>query len=232
MCNRAFILVLIAAICGAAFVRVRSIAHPRGARLGSEPRSVAHDVGAAMRRITGTDAVGVKPWVGDDVAFRNAHADRQWIVGRSDRPATSESDAMGSARADAARQLAAIVRSRVHGWIGDPRWLQARVEADVEGGRLDADTFVERFDRPYGTVYSGAVLLDASADRIEPVVRAARAELAARHRRAGMHAALAGTLLIFTWIGYALLNSVTRGYLTTRLRAIAAAVTIGILILA
>jgi hypothetical protein len=232
MCNRAFILVLIVAICGAAFVRVRSLAHGRGSRLSGEPLAAVHDVGAAMRQITGTDAAGVKPWVIDDVAFRNAHPDRQWIVGRSERPATSESDAMASARADAARRLAAVVRSRVHGWIGDPRWLQSRVGADVDSGRLDADTFVERFDRPYGTVYSGAVLLDASADRIEPVTQSARRELAARHRRAGMHAAIAGALLIFTWIGYALLNSVTRGYLTTRLRAIAAAVTIGILILA
>jgi hypothetical protein len=185
-----------------------------------------------MRQITGTRPAGARPWVIDDVAFRNGHAGRQWIVGRSVTPATSELEAMESAHADAARQLYPVVQSRVHGWVGEQRWMRSRVEAEVDTGRLDSDTFIERFDRPYGTVYAGAVLVDASADRIEPVVRSATSELSARRRHAGLHMTIAGALLIATWIAYALLNAVTRGYLSMRLRVTAAAITVGVLLLA
>jgi hypothetical protein len=231
MCKRAFILVLVVAIIGIAFLRFRSIARSRVERLPHQPHPVSHDVGAAMRQITGTDPASVKPWVIDAIAYRNAHVDRQWIVGRSDRPATSEAEAMESARADAARQLYPIVQSRLSGWRIDQRWVQSRIDAEVGDGQLDSDTFVEQFDRPYGKVYAGAVLVDASADRIEPVIRSARHELAARHRRAGIHMAVAGVLLIVTWLAYALLNSVTRGYATMRLRVIAVVITLGVLLL-
>ncbi|HEY2588899.1 MAG TPA: hypothetical protein VGI81_24360 [Tepidisphaeraceae bacterium] len=234
MCKRAFILILVVAIGAVVFVRVRSIARSRTARLVRGPHPASTDVGAAMRRITGTDPVSVKPWVIDDVAFRNAYAGRQWIVGRSDQPATTGLEAIASARADAARQLYPILRSRVREWPRDQRWLQARVEADVDAGRLDSDTFVERFDRPYGTVYAGAVLVDASADHLQPVIHRAATELRVRHRRAGALMALAGALLIVTWLAYALLNSVTRGYITARLRVmagIATIVSVGILLL-
>ena len=232
MCKRAVILVVIVAILGVAFVRLRSIARSHTARLPHAPRSVSHDVGAAMRQLTGADPASVKPWVADDLAFRNAHADRQWIVGRSGQPATSESEAIELAHADAARQVYPIVRSRLNGWRIDQRWLESRVEADANEGRLDSDTFVERFDRPYGAVYAGSVLVDASAEHLDPVVHQAARELGMRHRRAGIHMALAGALLIVTWLAYAVLNSVTRGYLTTRLRVIAGIATVGILLLA
>lgn len=231
MCKRAFILVLVVAILGVAFIRLRLIARSREALLPHQPHAVSHDVGAAMRQITGTDPAGVKPWVIDAIAYRNGHADRQWIVGRSDRPATSEAEAMESAHADAVRQLYPIIRSRLNGWRIDQRWVQSCVDAEVGDGQLDSDTFVEEFDRPYGKVYAGAVLVDASADRIEPVIRAARHELAARHRRAGIHMAIAGVLLIVTWLAYALLNSLTRGYATTRLRVVALIITAGVLLI-
>lgn len=233
MCKRAFILILILVIGGAVFVRLRSIVHTRQVRVvqrWQQPDS--HDVGAALRRITDTNPADAKLWVIDDLAFRNAHPDRQWVIGRSDRPATSEMEAAESARADAARQLYPVVVSRLHAWRSDQAWLRDRIDEAVRAGRFDSDAFVERFDRPYGSVYAGSVLLDASADRIAPFARDAARELAARHRRVGIRMALAGALLIATWLACALLNSLTRGYFTTRLGVIAAAITVGIVLLA
>lgn len=233
MCKRAFILILILVIGGAVFVRLHSIANRHRARVvGRQPQPASRDVGAAMRQITNGNPASAKLWVIDDLAFRNARPDRQWIIGRSDRPATSDMEAAESARADAARQLYPIVVSRLHAWRSDQAWLRDRVNEAVRAGRFDSDAFVERFDRPYGSVYAGSVLLDASADRIAPFARDAARELAARHRHVGIRMALAGALLIATWLACALLNSLTRGYFTTRLGVIAAAITVGILLLA
>jgi hypothetical protein len=191
----------------------------------------AADFGSAMRAIAGASAQSAKPWVLDPVAFRNAHGNRSWIIGRSDRPAMSDSEAIELAHADAARQLSSVMMSRVNAWPGDRRWLESRIDSQVASGRLDADTCLERFDRPYGSVYAGSVLLDVSADRMESVIRDAKFELTARHRKAALRVAIAGALLTFTWLGYALLNSITRGYVTGRLRWIAAAIAIGILLM-
>ena len=185
---------------------------------------------AALFRVTKPESV--KPWALDEVAFGNAHGDRSWIIGRSDQPAMSDSEAIESAHADAARALYPVMSSRVQAWPGDRRWLESRIDSQVCAGRLDADASVERFDRPYGSVYAASVLLDASADRMDPLLREVQLGLMARHRQAGVHVAIAGGLLTLTWLGYALLNSITRGYVTARLRWIAAAMTIGVLLLA
>lgn len=233
MWTRGYILILMAAICGVAVARVISIVHARGDRIEDhQPTLGSGDFGSAMRQIAGGDAVAAKPWVLDEAAFRNAHGERSWIIGRCERPAISDSEAIQLAHADAARQLYSDLNSRLNAWPGDRRWLESRIDSQVASGRLDADTSVERFNRPYGSVYAGSVLLDVSADRIEPVVHDAQFKLAVRHRKAALHVAIAGALLVFTWLGYALLNSITRGYVTGRLRWIAAALTVGVLLLA
>lgn len=233
MWKRAYNIILIAAIGGALLVRLGLIVH-RAAQRPVEYRATSdsRDVGAALRQIAGSSPQSSKPWVLDEVQFRNAHADRPWIIGRSERPALSDSEAVELAHADAAGQLVPLIRLRVNPWPGDGRWLAGQIDAAIRAGRLDTDRCVERFDRPYAPVYAGSVLIDASAGKVEPIVREIRAGLAVRHQSLGIRLALAGMVLIVTWLAYALSNSVTRGYVTTRLRSIAAAVTIGVLLLA
>lgn len=231
MPKRGYILILILVVCGIAVARIVSIAHSRAHRIRDHrSTSSSGDFGSAMRQIAGASAQSAKPWTLDEIAFRNVHGDRSWIIGRSDGPAMSEAEAIQLAHADAARQLLPIVISRANAWPGDRRLLESRIDSEVDAGKLDADTCIERFDRPYGSVYAGSVLLDISADRMEPVIRDARFELTARHRKAGLRVAIAGALLTFTWLSYALLNSITRGYVTARLRWIAVAIAISILL--
>ena len=233
MAKRGYILILILAVCGVAVARVIFIVHSRADRNHVHgQQSNSPDFGSRMRQIAGADPASVKPWARDELAFRNAHGDRFWIIGRSDRPAMSDSEAIESAHADAARALYPVIRSRMRAWPGDRRWLEARIDSQVGSGRFDADTCIERFDRPYGSVYAASVLLNASGDRMESLLHETQLELMARHRQAGIHIAIAGALLMFTWLGYVLLNSITRGYVTARLRWIAAAMTIGVLLLA
>lgn len=233
MAKRGYILILILAVCGVAVARVIFIVHSHADR-NHAPGQASNfaDFGSAMRQIAGANPATVKPWARDEPAFRNGHGDRFWIIGRSDRPAMSDSEAIESAHAHAARALYPVIRSRMQAWPGDRRWLEARIDSQVCAGRFDADTCIERFDRPYGSVYAASVLLDASADRMEAPLREMQLELMARHRQAGIHIAIAGTMLILTWLGYALLNSITRGYVTARLRWAAAAMTVGVLLLA
>lgn len=233
MAKRGYILILALAVCGVAMARAISIVHSRADRIHEHGRaSGSKDFGSKMRQIAGANPASVKPWALDEVAFRNAHGNRSWIIGRSDKPAMSDSEAIESAHADATRALYPVIRSRVQAWPGDRRWLEWRIDSQVSAGRLDADTNIERFDRPYGSVYAASVLLDASADRLDPLAREMQLGLMARHRQAGIHLAIAGGLLTLTWLGYALLNSITRGYVTARLRWIAAGITVGVLLLA
>lgn len=233
MCKTLYIPMLVIAVGAAVVIRLAFLVHSHAGRWterGSNPPG--RDVGAAMREITGASPDSVKPWVLDEHAFRTAHGGRSWIVGRSERPALSDSEAIDSAREDAARQLYPIVRGRVNERPGDRRWLAAQIEAEARSGRLDSDSCLERFDRPYGTIYCGSVLVDTSTSALGPVVRDIRVGLSARHRRAGVRMALAGMVLIVTWVFYGVSNSITRGYVTTRLRVIATAITVGVLLLA
>ena len=233
MARRASILVLILAIGGAAVARVISVMHFHADGFHTHGRaSNAGDFGSAMRQISGTNSASAKPWALDELAFRNAHGGRTWVIGRSNRPAMSDEEAIESAHLDAARALYPVIRSRLQAWPGDRQWLESRIEAQINAGRLDADTCVERFDRPYGSVYAASVLLDASADRMDAPLRELQFALMTRHRWAGIHIAIAGAMLILIWLGYALLNSITRGYVTARLRWIAAGITVGVLLLA
>lgn len=232
MPKRPFILILAVAIIGALVARVAILVHSHSTRTVAHYRPPAvRDTAAVMRKIAGENPRGLQPWVLDEAAFRVAHPDRTWIVGRSDRPAVSEAEAMDSAHADLARRLFPVFRLSAKVWPGDSQWLQSQLEAQAGAGRLDSETCVECFERPYGRIYAASILADASMDRIGPMVDQVRIGLAARHRRAAIHLMTAGILLLATWAGYALWNSVTRGYVTTRLRWIAALITMGILLL-
>jgi hypothetical protein len=231
MCKTVYIPMLVVAVGAAVLLRLAFLLHSHAGQWTARgPNPTAPDVGAAMRQITGASPQSVKPWVLDEHVFRAAHGGT-WIVGRSERPAVSDSEAINLAHDDAARQLYPIIHSRVNAWPGERRWLEAQIEVEARSGRIDSDVCLERFDRPYGAIYCGSVLVDTSASALQAVVRDIRSGLSARHRRAGLRMALAGIVLIVTWVFYGVSNSMTRGYLTTRLRLIAATITVGVLLL-
>jgi len=181
------------------------------------------DAAAALRSLSGA-ARPTKPWIADFAGFSASHPGR-WIVGRCARPCLSQAEAEESARSDAARAVYAIVANRLGPRHGDEQWLARRVLADVRAGELASDDLAERFDRPYGTVWTETVLLDASPAKLDTLVDRYRGELGAR--RVWMTAVQFGAaaLTLSVWIAYLLLNMITRGYFTLRLRLLAATIT-------
>jgi hypothetical protein len=183
----------------------------------------APDAAAALRSLSGA-ARPTKPWIDDFTGFSASHPGR-WIVGRCSRPCLSQSEADQSARTDAARDVYAAVVNRMAPRHGDEQWLARRVLADVRAGELASDDLAERFDRPYGTVWTETVLLDASQAKLDTLVDRYRGDLAVR--RVWMTAVQFGAvaLTLSVWIAYLLLNMITKGYFTLRLRLLAATIT-------
>lgn len=192
-----------------------------------EPRAGSDeptDVAAQLRKLTGATVPQDKLWAQQFGQFVNAHPGRQWIVGRCDRPGLSELEAAQSARTDAADQLYPLVLRRMPAGRLDRQWIRDRVRQEVIDGRLDADRCAEQFNRPYGTVWAESVLLDVSPDRIDPLAQRYSHELHTRRAQIGRHAFFAAVLVLITGLGYVLLNHITRGYFSTRLRIAATAI--------
>jgi hypothetical protein len=164
-----------------------------------------------------------KQWIDDFAAFRINHPGH-WIVGRSPDPCLSEDEAQRMARANAAQAVWALVPARLRN-SEDADALKRSLTATIAAGDLQADCLAERFDRPYGAIWTESVLLDASPQKMDSFL--AGHERAWRKRQHLLAAMRAGALILvaIAWLMYIFLNAVTKGYFTTPLRLGAAAVT-------
>lgn len=198
----------------------------------SPPGYEAPDVAAAMRSLDGkkNSASDSKPWADDFAKFVSDHPDRQWIVGRS-TPCLTEAEAAASAHDDAARKIVPRVLRQVAHSDRDVRWLSELVSQDVRTGRLDADRLASRFGRPYGEIWAESILLDVSPQKLQPKVRQYQVHLneyeiqsKAQQLRFQRRLGLAGIVIFISCLLYVLLNAVTKGYFTFRLRVAAAAI--------
>ena len=222
MARRVLMTLLLLILIGAAgFSSARALIGSMPAVKSSEA-DAAPDIAAALRTVQGTPASPSGQWESAFADFVNSHPGRQWVVGRCDRPAISESEAADFAHRDAARQLEPLICRALNLRRRDQAWLKEKLRQDVRSGRLDDDHFAERFERPYGTVWTESVLLDVSPDRVDPLIGRYRGELNARQVRRGRRLGIAAILALATAGGYWMANAVTRGYFTGRLRLIAA----------
>jgi len=172
-----------------------------------------------------------KGWATRFVDFVNEHPGRQWVVGTCDRPCLSEAEAASSAREDAARKVYSVVARRVNARGSDAGVLRGLVWNDVQNSRLEADRFAEQFSRPYGKVWTESVLLDVSPDRVQRVVDEYRQQINVRHLQERRRAGVGGFVIEATALLYLVLNSLTRGYFTFRLRLVAMIIVGAVLIL-
>lgn len=198
-----------------------------------QPDDADRDVAAVLRGMSpsGQPAPEDKLWVTRFAAFVNAHAGRQWVVGRSQAPCLSEAEAAQQARINAAAKVFAIVAERLNARRFDAEWLRDQVAHDIRDGRLDADRCAEQFARPYGQVWTESVLLDVSSDRLDPLVRRYTAELQSRHNRHVGRTFAAIAIAGVLWTASLLINTLTRGYFTTRLCLAAGVLTIAVVAL-
>jgi hypothetical protein len=171
------------------------------------------NVAAADRAETST----TKRWAVDLPAFLNEQPGR-WVVGRSDQPALSADEAQTLARRDAARALAADVSARLTRPVGRRDGLAARV-AEALGRRDDCivDRQIDSTERPYGTIWRAAVLVDASPAKIDALARQIDQQARRQHGRVvgGTLASCALTALAGGF--YVFANWLTRGFFRGRL---------------
>lgn len=206
----------LAASAGAAAAEVR---FPRGVTVAASPSVVMNGVDA----VTQVDIP--KQWVDDFPAFVNASGGgKGWIVAKSAQPCLTAEEASQAALMEAHRRLIGRVEAQV-GRSPDGSalvWLTRRISQELNTGELVVDRSVSRVHRPYADVWSEAILVDASSQRLAPIVRDYAAWQRERDAgRRGTFASVAGMSVAVLLI-YAGLNAFTKGYFRGRLRAGAA----------
>jgi (2Fe-2S) ferredoxin len=174
-----------------------------------------------------------KPWVSNFAGFL-ARTPGHWLVAHSDsdRPATSPAEAAEQARGAAVDQVTPMVMARMRNVRRyDAGSVRRIVERHLAGDRLVRDRFPQKFERPYGSLYREALLIDSSDEQLDPLARTVRASLdAERQSRLGGLASAAAVLLV-TYALYRFANAFTRGYFTWSLRTAAAVVAAGAVVL-
>lgn len=187
------------------------------------------DIAAALRSLS--PAAGpTKPWVTDPDQFARDNPG-SWVIGKSSSPCLTEAQAAKEAHDDAMRQVSADLSNTLDGYGRDADWIGSKVMADVEAGKLEVDRAAEPFVRPYGTIWTESVLLDVSQQRLGQLIHRYTQELAAHRRHVAWLRGGAAIMAGSGWAAYWVLNIVTLGYFTTRLRLAATAMTVAAIVL-
>lgn len=191
---------------------------PRVARFENiEPIPSTHDAAVTLREMTHAPTPE-KSWVtgGDQSDF-----DTRLIVGHTRKPAVNEAEALREARKDVENRVAATIGEALRPDSFDSHVLRVRIAADVAAGRFEVDRFAEKFDRPYGQVWTEAVLVDLSPDKLNPALDRYRQDLQHNRNQVRSHWVGLAAITLLVLFGYTLSNAITRGYFTGRLRMMA-----------
>ncbi|MDP9175479.1 MAG: hypothetical protein M3O30_16680 [Planctomycetota bacterium] len=196
-------------------------------KVSNEVIQATPDAAIALRSLNQSTTQPVpspKPWA-NAVEGISSMPPGKWIVGRCSQAGLSQAEAHLMAQTDAVNVLFPVVEETIEAKGSDAGWLHHRLLADVEQGALQSDSLVEQFQRPYATLWTESLLLDASPEKLAPYVQKYARELRARQARTLIFRTAAAGLIALSWFTYLLLNSITRGYFTTRLRFAAAMIT-------
>jgi hypothetical protein len=174
-----------------------------------------------------------RTWISDFGAFANAHPRQTWIVARSRHACITPAEARAGAESDAAGMLADLVRQQIlpserltiGSWRSEPP-----VVRSISVHDFVADRFLQHFHRPYGELWSEAILLDVSEQRLSPLVNERRAALGRHDARASRTVIGVTVVLAAILLAYLLLNTITKSYFSGRLRA-GAVVAVAVLLL-
>ncbi|MGE5609544.1 MAG: hypothetical protein ACM359_09845 [Bacillota bacterium] len=168
-----------------------------------------------------------KPWVDSFAEFANRRPGvERWVVGQSQQSCTSPAEATEDAMRQAVENVSGLLRTRLAGMgrptLGvDEGWLAARIQSELERGGLIRDRFVQRYERPYGSLWREAVLVDVSESRINHLAAGVLDALRVRHTTWLNTAVSVLGLLVVIYLLYLLVNAVTKGYFVWRLRTAA-----------
>lgn len=167
--------------------------------------------------------------------FQNRAVDKPWVEQRAAREAvvadpgllgSSPDQALLLAIDKAAEQVDPVLRRDFAGrsYLSSTESRQEILRA-LQGGDLIRDRFTQQFNRPYGTVWRTALLVDTSSDAVGPIVQKFNALAKAKEREACAERE-ALRRRIFSGVGlvalisviYLFLNAATKGYYVWSLR--------------
>jgi hypothetical protein len=190
----------------------------------------AVDLRTAFQSLGGDSHVQAttKPWVDDLAGYEQAHAGR-WIIGQSKRACVSQSEAIAAARDDAANKIGNLIQTpdlppEKHDWI------VRRIAADVRKGQMQTDSAAEQFDRPYGTIWVGSVLVDASPEHLKPLILQYGIDANERMLMVSAIRLAAIGIMAMAWLAYFPINFATKGFFARRLRFSATAITAAVVL--
>jgi hypothetical protein len=163
-----------------------------------------------------------KPWADDPASFLNTTGTRNWVVGRSTGPCLSSKEAMQEACADASQQLVNLLGDQLPA-DADWHWLQHRLTSELSSGRLIEDRAVAVEHKPYGDIWSAAVLVDGSSGQLHRLAAEYSRILGDRRVTRSRQLLSVAGLWMAVLATYALLNWLTKGYFRGRLRLTSAA---------
>lgn len=113
-----------------------------------------------------------KPWVNDWPSFAENQSNTSWTVGRSSRVCVTQAEAEENACDDAARQIIPLLKpGYAQGLSYDAIRLMIRNQLRTS---VAAERFVQRIDKPYGSIWQSAVLVsnvDGSIDILAGNIR-------------------------------------------------------------
>lgn len=220
---------------GAVFIRVVDREEPQSQ---VRPNSYEGSRGTLELRVEGQHGstmvatrYDTRPWLSDFDGFINAHPQQNWMVTRSRQICTSPSEARAESEAAALigglvrRQIPPVERFHIGPTRSDPIESPA-----IAVGDFEADRFLQHFHRPYGELWSEAILLDVSAQRLRPLLNERRASLGRHEARASRTVVGVTVVLVAILLAYLLLNTITKSYFSGRLRA-GAVVAVALLLL-
>jgi hypothetical protein len=157
-----------------------------------------------------------KPWVENFAAFASERPQEHYFVARSREACTSENEAKQQAMADAANQLGQKIGKTWH-IPGGSEFLMVGSQEVQQGGFI-VDQFVQSFDGSAGRIWRHALLIDASARKLEWLdTRMSRVAGSVRASWVRTIASALGVLLVIV-VTYFFLNMATRGYYDWSLR--------------
>jgi hypothetical protein len=163
-----------------------------------------------------TKTAATKPWLSDFAGFVSAHPNGHYLVAQSGKPAISAAEAQTGARQCAVEALAGQVQARVHGQIS-MKDVRRHVDASLVGDGWIVDRQLESVERPYGTIWREAILIDASPKKLDALSNRLQSIVRQQQQKRVLAGVGGSVLLVVVSLGYIVLNWLTRGYLRLRL---------------
>jgi len=172
-----------------------------------------------------------KPWVEDFSGFLNTKPNSRFIIAKSADSCMTQAEANHQALESACAQLTELLdhtslrspgdsfrRTPFGGAQVASRFTRKVISTDILKGNFILDRFVQSFKGTAGRIWRQALLIDASAEKLEQLAHRKAVVIRTKRRTwAGMFLSIVG-LLVLIIVVYAFLNAATKGYYVWSLR--------------